>query len=144
MREHPGYVLRATGFNTLRFFGVGPGHSRSNTSSFFEMGTRPSVRTFILLSTLLLAVLALAGGVIVLLRRRGPLFVWLVPLLIFATTAPIIGTLRYRSSLDPFLILLAVGGLSLAASRFAGEGGNGDRAPADSAGPSAQATSPPA
>jgi hypothetical protein len=89
--------------------GVGPGSSKVNHSSFFEMGTPSSLRTVSRLAGLLLAVAGLASAAVLALRRRGPLFVWLVPLLMLLATAPLAGTPRYRSTLDAFLILLVVG-----------------------------------
>jgi 4-amino-4-deoxy-L-arabinose transferase-like glycosyltransferase len=111
IREHPAYLLEASGLAVLRMAGVGPGSSKVNRSSFFEMGTPSSLRTVSRFSGLLLAVAALAAAAVLALRRRGPIFVWLVPLLMLLATAPLAGTPRYRSTLDAFLILLVVGAI---------------------------------
>jgi hypothetical protein len=41
----------------------------------------------------------------------GPLFLWLVPILMIATALPIAGLPRYRLPADPFLLILAAIGV---------------------------------
>jgi hypothetical protein len=109
IRKHPAYLVEASALNVLRMTGVGPGSSRVNRSSFFEMGTPHAFRAISRFAGLLLAVAALVAAIVLLIRRRGPLFVWLAPLLMLLATAPLAGTPRYRASLDALLILLVVG-----------------------------------
>ena len=111
--DNPLYALRATGLNTLRLAGVGPGSDRSNTSAFIEMGADESVEVLTRISILLLVASALFGAATLAWRRSAPppFFVWAFPIIIFLVTAPITGALRYRTPLDPFLILLAVAGM---------------------------------
>jgi 4-amino-4-deoxy-L-arabinose transferase-like glycosyltransferase len=52
-------------------------------------------------------------------RRRVPFFVWVVPLLM-ATTIFVSGWLRMRAPVDPFLVLLAALGVSLAFEKARG------------------------
>jgi 4-amino-4-deoxy-L-arabinose transferase-like glycosyltransferase len=111
IRRHPAYLVEASVLDTLRMAGVGPGSTKVNRSSFFEMGTPNSLRTVSRFAGLLLVIGALVSAVLLAVRRRGPLFVWLVPLLMLLATAPLAGTPRYRSALDAFLILLVVGAI---------------------------------
>jgi hypothetical protein len=53
----------------------------------------------------------LPGGGRAPLLPRGPLFLWLVPVLMILTAAPIAGLPRYRLPADPFLLILAAIGL---------------------------------
>ena len=113
LRDHPAYLLTTSGFNTLRLFGVGPGSAATNESAYLEMGVESGLlEDLARVAAVVLGLLALAGAALLLARRQGPLFVWLAPLILFATTVPIIGSPRYRTVLDPFLILLAAGGLA--------------------------------
>jgi hypothetical protein len=111
IRDHPSYLLEASALDVLRMAGVGPGSAKVNRSSFFEMGTPKSLQTVSRFAGLLLALAALAAAVLLVLRRRGPAFVWVAPLLMLLATAPLAGTPRYRSTLDAFLILLVVGAI---------------------------------
>ena len=109
--DHPLYALRATGLNTLRLVGVGPGSAYMNDLVFNEMGTDEALQPLARIAILLLVAGALFGAVRLIQTKSGPWFVWVFPLILFAVTAPITGAIRYRTPLDPFLILLAVGGL---------------------------------
>jgi len=41
------------------------------------------------------------------LNRRGPLWIWAVPVALFLAGATVVGLTRYRAPLYPFLVLLA-------------------------------------
>lgn len=113
LEENPAYVLRVSVYNGLRLAGVGPGSGPVHAAAYDEMGTEAGLlRGLARVTTILLVVAALAGAALMAVRRRGPLFVWLAPAVLLATTVPIIGSPRYRTVLDPFLILLAVALLS--------------------------------
>ena len=74
--------------------------------------------TLVITILAILVLLARIGGLIR--RRLGSPLVWLVPLLAIATTVPLVGTVRYRVPLDPFLILLASAGLATLVARLRG------------------------
>ena len=103
-RDHPTYPLVVVFWASVRMLnladadrertsareaGVGAGFVRANRYAFW-----------------LLALLALAGAATAA-ARAAPRWVWAVPVLLWASTAIIIGATRYRTPVDPFLILLA-------------------------------------
>lgn len=119
LRDHPGYVVEVVALNTLRLFGVGPGGKAVAAADFDIMGIRNgTVRDLTNVAVVVMALLALAGAVLALVRRRGPMFVWLAPLVLIATTVPLIGTPRYRIVLDPFLVMLGALALTATVERF--------------------------
>ena len=106
--DHPAYAVEVSARNTLRLFGLGAGSGAVTRAAYDEMGTRSeTARDVAGVTVVVVALLALAGVVLLVRRRLGPLFVWLVPLILLATTVPIIGSPRYRAVVDPFLIMLA-------------------------------------
>jgi 4-amino-4-deoxy-L-arabinose transferase-like glycosyltransferase len=119
-REHPGFVARATGAHLLRLFLVGPGHARAAELSAREMaipeGWRGTLRPPVL-ALVLLTLVAVVGWI----RRRrqpGPLWLWAVPVVLLVTTAPLVGSPRYRIPLDPFLALAAATAIPLLLDRL--------------------------
>jgi len=106
--DHPAYALEVSALNLLRLVGVGPGSAPVTRAAYDEMSTRSeTARDIATGAVILLALAALAGAVVAVRRRAGPVFVWLTPVVLLATTIPIIGSPRYRAVVDPFLILLA-------------------------------------
>ena len=62
------------------------------------------------LSVYAAALAALVGGVLLVRRRQWePVWLWLVPVVLFASVAPLTGSPRYRTAIDPFLLMLAAG-----------------------------------
>lgn len=108
--DDPGHVVAATGLNALRIFELGPGHGFVSGIAHRETGIAKPWRPVVQVSVYLL-VLAAAAGAWGLRRRAGPLWVWLFPVLLLAAIVPLLGSPRYRAPVDPFLILLAAGGL---------------------------------
>lgn len=113
--DHPGHVLGTTWWNSLRMFELA---SLGRYTDVFhdERGLTGGERDVSKVGAWALALLALAGIAALVARppgTRGPLFLWLVPLLLFVTTVPINGSPRYRAVIDPYLALLA--GLALVA-----------------------------
>jgi 4-amino-4-deoxy-L-arabinose transferase-like glycosyltransferase len=104
-RDHPDYALTALGLNSLRLFGLGPGHVGAERVWYGEMGIPQRAQPWVRYSVYVMAALALAG--VALRRRELPMALWLVPLLLFLSVAFIHGGPRYRAPLDPFLVLLA-------------------------------------
>ena len=115
--DEPGHVVTATGLNALRIFEAGPGHDfvvgdrpprgrhrravapgRADLDPTCSSSPRPSARG------------GCGGG-----RDRS--WVWLFRVLLLAAVIPLLGSPRYRAPVDPFLILLAVGGLGGALAR---------------------------
>ena len=97
------------------------------------MGIPRRLRTTVTASAYVAFALALVGLIAIVRRAlpRGPVFLWLVPLLMLAGVLPILGTPRYRAPIDPFIVLLAALGLVALAARR--------RAPASSRAPAARA-----
>lgn len=125
--DHPLYVAEVTGWNLLRLFEVVGGSVVDPISGRVEIrgigsADPPSERIGIGLAVLL----AVVGGVAIVRSRRphrrriptGPLFLWLVPILLILVAAPINGLPRQRTPVDPFLLILAALGLAWAWDRL--------------------------
>ena len=116
--DHPSYVLKATGWNLMRMFELAGGSvvgfhgeevNRRGIGSADPLGER--------IGLAVAAVLAVLGAWAIWRSRRpdggprrlpwGPLFLWLVPVLLLAVSAPINGLPRQRTPVDPFLLILA-------------------------------------
>ncbi len=104
--QHPSYVPQAMFWNTMRLLDLqGRLVSRKTarndadaTAAFADLG----VYNFWVVGLLAL------GGALTVAARRVPRALWAVPLLLWASEAPITtGTPRFRAVLDPFVILLA-------------------------------------
>jgi 4-amino-4-deoxy-L-arabinose transferase-like glycosyltransferase len=110
---HPGWVLEAAFLDTARLLDLGPGHTSTTALAYREMGAPGSLRRLATISVWL-ALLVIAAGVL----TRGalearPWWIWTIPVLAIAATVPLVGTVRYRTAADPFIVLLA--GLALSA-----------------------------
>jgi 4-amino-4-deoxy-L-arabinose transferase-like glycosyltransferase len=118
--QHPAYVVEATGWNLLRLFEiVGGSVVDRNGTALTERGigsddpASERIGLAIAGALALIALFAMVGSEIHRRRTgsiripRGPLFLWLVPILMIATAAPIAGLPRYRVPADPFLLILA-------------------------------------
>ena len=107
--DHPGYALGTTWWNSLRMFELADlGRYREVFQD--ERGLGEADRDASRIGAYVLGLLALAGVVALFLvprERRGELFIWLIPLLLFASTVPLNGSPRYRAPIDPWLVLLA-------------------------------------
>ena len=106
--EHPERVGEVTWWSLLRMFDVA-GDPTVTRISYVESGVPTGLRRLTSAAIQVAAVLALLGIAALALRRgppRGPRFVWLAPALLLATTAPVLGTPRYRAPLDPFIVVL--------------------------------------
>jgi 4-amino-4-deoxy-L-arabinose transferase-like glycosyltransferase len=122
--QHPGYVVETSAWNLLRLFEVSGGsvvdaHGRAVDDRGIGSAT-PSAERLAIAIAVILALL----GVLAMVHSRsedadsppgiphGPLFLWLVPILMLLVAAPIAGLPRYRLPADPFLLILAAIGLS--------------------------------
>ncbi len=102
--EHPGYVGQVLLHNTLRLLNLeGPGWWRYQgwTMSLPRWSADAAGYAFYVL-----ALLALAGG-FTRAARRAPAWLWLAPVLLFASVIFAGSALRYRAPVEPFLALLA-------------------------------------
>jgi 4-amino-4-deoxy-L-arabinose transferase-like glycosyltransferase len=122
--DHPGYALEASARNLARMAGLDEGAVVTAQGEVTETGIGNRAGTVERLS---LALAALLAGIAMFAfasaarrRRRGeqhvwprpgPLFLWLVPLLVILTAAPLGGLPRYRLPADPFLLM--AGGVGL-------------------------------
>lgn len=111
-RDHPDYPFVVLALNSMRIFGLGPGHRAHERVSYAEMGIPPWAHKWVRLSVYLMVLLAAAAFVIR--RRTGgariPVFIWVIPVLLLVGTALVLGYPRYRLPLDAFLVLVVAGG----------------------------------
>ena len=108
-RDHPGYVAKVAWWNLRRDF-----DAAGRDWIRFDLGVTatPKLVDVELVSFWAVALLAI-GGAFTRAARRAPYWVWLVPASMAATVL-IVGYLRFRAPIDPFLVLLAaLGGLAL-------------------------------
>lgn len=112
--EHPGYVLELAGLNVLRMFKLA---SDESFTFYWNLERDMTPPRRVLDSLGLAAIVALA--VLALTRRRArrrlrqaPLWLWLFPALMLASTILLLGNPRYRAPIDPFLVMVAAVALS--------------------------------
>jgi 4-amino-4-deoxy-L-arabinose transferase-like glycosyltransferase len=135
--QHPGYVAETSAWNLLRLFEIAGGSvvdARGHAVEDRGIGSADPTGERIGLA--IAAALALLG-IFAILRSRararpsgrppqipsGPLFLWLVPILMLLVAVPVAGLPRYRLPADPFLLILAaIGLLWLWDRRAAGDG----------------------
>jgi 4-amino-4-deoxy-L-arabinose transferase-like glycosyltransferase len=104
--QHPAYLPEAVFWNTLRLFDL-QGLSLSQLTARTDVGATKGVADLGVFSFWLVGALAILGC-FTLTARRIPRVLWVVPLLIWASEAPVTtGTPRFRAAIDPFVILLA-------------------------------------
>ena len=113
--DHPGYLPEAFRLNTMRMFGLGgdPRFTDIWNQERDITSARKALSGVGLAIVCALALVALVRGRI----RGAPVWLWAIPLLLFLSTAPILGNPRYRASIDPFLVLLAAAAIQ-GAGRF--------------------------
>jgi hypothetical protein len=102
---HPAYLASVVWHNTLRLFELDGFDRVRFTAGSIDLPGTPAVAGAIMFYAV--ALLGLAGAVSPA-ARRAPRSLWLLPALQFATTVLVIAeTPRFRTPLDPFIILLA-------------------------------------
>jgi 4-amino-4-deoxy-L-arabinose transferase-like glycosyltransferase len=130
--DHPGYVVEAMAWNTLRVFNlVTEGTWRAGwRETILEAGGVERVISPIdpgsLYLVMLLALAGIAAQARALRSARPPPFIWLFPLLMVLPAIVVVGLPRYRAPLDPFLVMLAAVGIVAcveAVARRAGSSG---------------------
>lgn len=117
---HPLYVAEVSGWNLLRMFEVVGGSVVDPITGRVEVRGIGSDDPWVERAGLVLAGLLAAVWIFAIARSRrpgarriptGPLFLWLVPILLIAVAIPINGLPRQRTPVDPFLLILAAIGL---------------------------------
>jgi hypothetical protein len=107
--DHPDYAAEAAWFNTLRVFELAPADPTIYRFDQRQQNLSPAMVDVVRWSSFLLMAVALAGAALLVARsrgQRGPLFIWLFPLLAVGGPA-ILGLTRYRGPVYPFLAMLA-------------------------------------
>src|SRR5205823_5283568 len=117
IRRHPAYVAEVGFWNTVRLLdlaGVKRSRATAATIGIDHRWADAGVVCFWLFAALAL------GGAMTARARRTPLFVWTVPaLLSLSVVFLVVETPRYRTAVDPFVVLLAALPVSAAGRRFA-------------------------
>jgi 4-amino-4-deoxy-L-arabinose transferase-like glycosyltransferase len=105
IRDHPAYVGTVAFWTTRRMLELGGLDWARHTYSTVSVG--PDWANAGVICFWVIALLAVAGAFTVRARRTPP-FVWAVPLLMYLSVVVlVVETPRYRSPIDPFVILLA-------------------------------------
>jgi 4-amino-4-deoxy-L-arabinose transferase-like glycosyltransferase len=118
IREHPTFVLKVGWWNSRRMLELA-GRARSRaTAATITIDHRWADRG--ILCFWIVAGLALFGA-FTRRARRAPPYVWLVPVLMFLSVVfLVVETPRYRTPIDPFLVLLATAALTTGWERVRG------------------------
>lgn len=114
--DHPGYPLEVAFWNTVRLFDLDGGDYSRFIAPFLPY---PNYLTDLAIWCSYLVLAAAVVGAFLRAARRAPLALWLVPVVIFVfmvVTLP--ASIRYRASLEPFLIFLAALAVVAAYDRF--------------------------
>jgi MYXO-CTERM domain-containing protein len=105
IREHPGYVGKVALWTSLRMLDLGGLDWSRHTASTISVG--PGWANAGVICFWVFALLALAGA-FTKRARRTPFFVWLIPLLLYLSVVfLVVETPRYRTGIDPFIVMLA-------------------------------------
>lgn len=114
-REHPRYVLDLLRLNVLRSFKLA---SSKGTFAYYWNRERNMTALLRVLDSAGLA-LGVALALLALARRAGrrrlrqaPAWLWLFPLVTYASTVVLLGNPRYRTPIDPFLVMVGAVALS--------------------------------
>jgi 4-amino-4-deoxy-L-arabinose transferase-like glycosyltransferase len=103
LESGPAYVLKVGYWNTIRTFDLGETRLAVNNLRDTDIPLTPAL--LIINSSPLLLVLAL-GGLLTRRARQAPGWLWLVPACLI-TSIFVTGFIRFRSPIDPFLVMLA-------------------------------------
>ena len=108
-RDHPGYVAELAGLNLLRMFKL----ASDESFTFYwnlERDLTPARRVIDSIGLAVFVALALGALVARRGRRRlaqAPIWLWVFPAVMLASTLLLLGNPRYRAPLDPFLVMAA-------------------------------------
>jgi 4-amino-4-deoxy-L-arabinose transferase-like glycosyltransferase len=126
IEDHPTALVASVATNTGRFFGLGgPTWWRFSAHTIDVPDTAADVAVGWLA---LAAPLALIG-VVAAWRRRGPGWLWLVPVLLLLSATVVVGETRFRAPIDPFLVLLTALGADAVLTWIRRPGGARNRLP---------------
>ncbi len=105
IREHPTYVAMVAWWTTRRMFELGGLDWSRHTAS--TISVTPGWANAGVVCFWVFALLALAGA-FTRQARRTPFFVWLFPILLYLSVVfLVVETPRYRTGIDPFIVMLA-------------------------------------
>jgi 4-amino-4-deoxy-L-arabinose transferase-like glycosyltransferase len=105
IRKHPTYVAKVAEWTTLRMFELGGLDWSRHTASTISVTAGWANAGVICFWVF--ALLALAGA-FTRRARSTPLFVWMVPVLLYLSVVfLVVETPRYRTGIDPFIVMLA-------------------------------------
>jgi 4-amino-4-deoxy-L-arabinose transferase-like glycosyltransferase len=102
--DHPLYPGRVVYWSTVRMLNLADPEVEKFSAREASVGT--TYAKFNRWSTWLLVAVAVAGAFTAA-ARAAPRWLWLTPVLLWLSIAIVIGATRYRTPVDPFLILLA-------------------------------------
>jgi 4-amino-4-deoxy-L-arabinose transferase-like glycosyltransferase len=101
---HPFAPIPTAATNIGRFFGLGgPSWWRYSARTI----DAPETAADVAMAWLAVALPFMVAGVVAAWRRRGPPWLWLVPVLLLLSATVVVGEVRFRAPVDPFLVLLA-------------------------------------
>ena len=115
VRAHPGYVATVAWWTTRRMLDLGGMDWSIHTASTISVGRRWAIAGVVCFWVF--AALALAGA-FTRRARAAPLWVWAFPALMYLSVVfLVVETPRYRTAIDPFVVLLAALALTMARKR---------------------------
>jgi hypothetical protein len=115
IREHPTYVAKVGWWNTRRMLDLASRRRSRATAATITINHFWADRGIVCFW--IFAALALAGAFTAM-ARRTPWYVWAMPILMFFSVVfLVVETPRYRTPIDPFIVLLAAAALVTAARR---------------------------
>ncbi|MHB8656616.1 MAG: ArnT family glycosyltransferase [Solirubrobacteraceae bacterium] len=104
IREHPAYLLRAAYWNGARLLNL-TGTDFERWAARYE--AYPAGLAVLSVPAFWALGLLAAAGALTQAARRAPKEIWAAPVLLVLSTLLLIGSTRYRSPADPFLVMLA-------------------------------------
>jgi 4-amino-4-deoxy-L-arabinose transferase-like glycosyltransferase len=110
VQAHPFAPVASTATNVARFFGYGGPNWWSYSARTIDV---PVAAADVAMAWIAVAAPFMLVGIVAAWRRRGPLWLWLVPVLLLLSAAIVVGETRFRAPIDPFLVLLAALGADL-------------------------------
>ena len=124
--EHPEAPFLTIATNTGRLFGFSGPRWWRNSAKTMDVPEWTGTASIVWLG---LAAPFILLGVYAAWRRRGPPWLWLIPLLLLLSAAVVVGEMRFRAPIDPFLVLLAALGFDLVLTWFRPPAGATPRSP---------------
>jgi hypothetical protein len=113
--DHPGAVPGVLLWNSIRLLALDP--TREQAAIRFDFGVGTFSARVAVAMLLIIGGLA-AAGVFVRASRAPPRSFWLIPIALWFSTAAIQSGMRFRSPIDPFLIMLAALALTAGWARW--------------------------